>query len=100
MRLARDVGSVSDVLPEGQALGDCPYRTFDALLHGLAFLSFEELPKEDRPPKRLWLDGEKLDEWFQDVRARQRRDAEAQARGQDIEDPVDQRGARSRLVAD
>lgn len=31
---------------------------------------FENLPKDEIPPRNLWWSGELLDQWFEDVRAR------------------------------
>lgn len=59
----------------------------------LIFLSFEELPPEDMPPRNLWLDGKSLDEWFDEVRRRQK----DKMRGRDIEDPV-RNGALDLLI--
>ncbi len=28
---------------------------------------FMELPKDKRPPENIWFDGEKLEDWFEDV---------------------------------
>lgn len=84
MRIARDLGTVSHLLPDGiRSLRDAPYRLHQAIKAGLMFLSFEELPEEDMPPRNIWLDGEKLSEWFDDVRRRHKE----KASGREIEDP-------------
>jgi hypothetical protein len=52
---------VSSLLPEGcESLLDAPYHVVDAILFAIRFLRFEELPLEDQPPKRIWLDVDKL----------------------------------------
>jgi hypothetical protein len=50
-------------------------------------LSFYELPSEDRPPKRIWNDGERLDWWWAEVK--KRHDARMRGEEREIEDPVD-----------
>jgi hypothetical protein len=40
---------------------------FDALVIGLGFVSFDELPKDERPPKSIWLDGKERKRWFKAV---------------------------------
>ena len=35
-------------------------------------IGFFELPEEDQPPQRIWLDAERLEEWFDAVRSRRR----------------------------
>lgn len=70
MRIARDLGDVSVLLPEGMSLGDCPYNLADAILLALRFLKFDELEEEDRPPKRIWFDGDGLKRHWAEVRRR------------------------------
>lgn len=71
VRLARDMGTVSQLLPDWVSdVMDAPWVLFDAIRHALIFLSFEELPQEDQPPRRIWLDGERLRSWFQQVKRR------------------------------
>lgn len=46
---------------------DLPHRWWEAIRMATMFISFDELPKEERPPKTIWLDEEKLGAWFQKV---------------------------------
>lgn len=64
---------MSLLLPAGvNGLADCPYTLHEAILQALHFLGFEELPIEDRPPRKIWLDGKKLEQWWADrTRARE-----------------------------
>lgn len=64
---------------------DVPYPLHRAIRSALIFLSFEELPPEDMPPRRMWLDGKSLNAWFADVRRRQK--DKIDGRGE-IDDPV------------
>jgi hypothetical protein len=42
-----------------------------AIEHALTILSwFENLPKDEVPPERLWADSQGLDEWWEDVAAK------------------------------
>lgn len=69
VRLARDMGTVSQLLPDWVSdVMDAPYVLFDAIRTALIFLSFEELPQEEQPPRRIWLDGERLRDWFRQVK--------------------------------
>jgi hypothetical protein len=78
---------VSQLLPEGWSLADAPYVWFESVRFALMALGFEELPSDERPPRRIWLDGKRLDDWWSEVK----KNREAQTRGEDrhIEDPVD-----------
>lgn len=87
MRIARDGGGVSQLLPDGHRLDDAPYVWFDGVRWALMVLSFDELPSEDRPPRRIWNDGEKLEAWWADVK--RRREAEARGESRHIDDPKD-----------
>lgn len=56
---------MSSILPPGiDHLADCPYTLHQAILFGLRVLQYEEFPIEERPPKRIWLDNDKLNEWW------------------------------------
>lgn len=52
---------MSALLPEGcRSLVDAPYVLHDGIVMALHFLRFEELPREEQPPRRIWLDKDKL----------------------------------------
>jgi hypothetical protein len=82
------MGTVDRLFPPGVTdLLDVPHTIFRAIHHALDVLTWREnlLRGEEEPPKRIWLDPEKLREYFEDLdAARQRQDRSA-----DIEDPVD-----------
>jgi len=85
VRLARDLGDVSQLLPDGiRSIRDIPYRLMQAIKAALMFLSFEELQSEDQPPRNIWLDGAALSDWFDNVK-RKHKDRSS---GHDIADPV------------
>lgn len=68
VRSAEAIGDLSSLFPPGiERLYDLPFTIHNAILAALNFLSFNELPKEERPPRWMWQDGEKLDEWFKEV---------------------------------
>lgn len=53
------------LFPEGVTdISELAYPLFLAIRRALIFLSFEEMPKEDQPPKRIWLDNDALSEHF------------------------------------
>lgn len=63
---------------------DLPYPLHRAIKSALIFLSFEELPPDDIPPRSMWLNGKSLNEWFADVRRRQKE----KMTDREIDDPV------------
>lgn len=103
VRIARDFGTIEQLLPDGIAdLRDAPYVLIGAVRHAMAILSWEELPDDERPPRTLWNDGEKLDAWFKDVR---RRREEKYGTGKrsgpgPIEDPVQNDAVRLLIQGD
>lgn len=72
VRIARDCGDISSLFPPGVTrLCDLPHTLHRAIRMALYFLSFDNIiEKEDKPPKRIWLDGEKMEEWWRQVEAR------------------------------
>lgn len=68
VRAAQALGDLSSLFPPGiERLYDLPFTIHSAILAALNYISFGELPKEERPPKWMWTDGEKMDEWFREV---------------------------------
>lgn len=64
---------MSSLLPDDvRGLADAPYGLQDAIVAALHFLRYEELPKEDQPPKKIWLDGEQLEAWWAEVERRRK----------------------------
>lgn len=97
VRLARDMGTVSTLFPPGvEVLTDLPHNLFTAIRLALNFLAFEELPEEDQPPKRIWLDRDRLGEWFEKVK--KRREEQADPKKNAIEDPKENDLASSLIV--
>jgi hypothetical protein len=92
------MGTAQLLFPPGITdLRELPAGYFDAIGMALGFLSFEELPEEDRPPRRIWLNNEALKEHFAAVKARRKAEADPNA-PDPIEDPVDNPAARD-LIA-
>lgn len=59
---------MSQLLPDGIThLGDAPFTLHNAILQALRILQYEEFPIEERPPRRIWLDNDKLNEHFERV---------------------------------
>jgi hypothetical protein len=100
LRIAKAHGNLDDLLPPGvHGLLDCPYTVFDAIRLGHIFLSFDELPKEERPGKEIWLDGPALTEWFEDVeRKREAKYSGGSGWDKSIEDPIDNEAAKGLIV--
>jgi hypothetical protein len=99
VRIARDFGTVAELLPDGiEDLRDAPHHVFEAIRTALQILAFDELSPEERPPRRIWLNGEKLAAWFQDVERKRNAKYGSSSAGA-IEDPVDNEAART-LIAD
>jgi hypothetical protein len=82
---------VSVLLPPGiEKLAEAPHTLHDAILQGLQFLSFEELPKEDQPARAIWFDTKKLKAHFDAVekRNKERYETDKDGNSKEIEDPV------------
>lgn len=79
VRLARDCGDLSSLFPPGITRAvDLPFTVSQAIRMGLFYLSLEELPTKERPPRHIWQDAEKMDAWFQEVK----RNREAEIKGE------------------
>lgn len=79
-------------------MADLPYPVHDAISKGLAFVGFDELPSDERPPKSIWLDSEKLEEWFDAVEKRRKEKYGDGKDNNDIEDPVENEAAKGLIV--
>lgn len=66
---------MSSLFPPGiNHLADLPWPFFDAIRQAFSIISWhEDLPEDERPPKRLWLDAEGLSLWFARVRRERER---------------------------
>lgn len=95
VRLARDIGDISSLFPPGiTRLIDLPYTIHNAILAALGFLSFEELPEKERPPKRIWLNAKKMKTWWAEVK----RVREAEVNGQGDQSSMDKNALTDRLL--
>lgn len=73
MRFARDCGDLTILYPPDiEHARDLPYNIFDAIKLALYWLGFEELEKEERPPKDIWMDHKLMSKWFKAVNKRRR----------------------------
>lgn len=90
LRIVRDFGDVSAVLPEGiDSVAELPHTIFTAMTLGLMYLGWEELPRDERPPRLIWTDMDKLKIHFDAVDKRRKADTDPRADLSDraIEDP-------------
>jgi hypothetical protein len=77
---------VSSLLPEGvDHLSDAPYNLHQAIVFALRVLDWEDFSPDERPPKRIWLDNERLSAHFKEV---QRKRDEKYGNKQDDEDDL------------
>ena len=68
VRSAEAIGDLSSLFPPGiEKLYDLPFTIHNAIASALTYLSFNELVKGERPPRWMWQDNEKLEEWFKEV---------------------------------
>jgi hypothetical protein len=76
VRIARDCGDISSLFPPGVTrLCDLPHTIHRAIRMALYFLSFDNIIEpQDKPPKYIWLNGEKMEQWFQAVKERAKSD--------------------------
>lgn len=59
---------MSHLLPDGiDHLADLPHTLFNAIRMAFGFLSFDELPKDEKPPRKIWLDGDEMKKWWKAV---------------------------------
>lgn len=59
---------MAELFPPGvENVRDLPYRLFEAIRMAMVFIGFEELPSEERPPRKIWLDSEAMRSWFAEV---------------------------------
>jgi hypothetical protein len=81
VRIARDCGDISSLFPEGiTRLWDLPYTIFNAIKFALSVLTWREnLKAEEIPPKHIWLDNDRMEAWWREVKAN--REAEAKGHG-------------------
>lgn len=84
VRLARDLGNVSGLLPTGiSSLREIPYPLLQAIKAALVYLSFEEWG-DDAPPRSIWTDPGRVNEHFDHVHRRRKERME----GREISDPI------------
>lgn len=48
---------------------DFPYTLTYVIMRRMQIDSFDELPKNDRPPESIWDDAEALEDWFDALRS-------------------------------
>lgn len=58
------------------------------------FVSFDELPEEETPPREIWLDPDRLKTFFDNVK----KNREEKSKGKQIEDPVENQAAKDLIV--
>jgi hypothetical protein len=100
VRIARDFGTVAELLPDGIEDVRDSRTSSRRSAPRCVILSFDELPEDERPPRRIWNDGEKL-AVVRRRRAPARREVRQQGPGPD-RGPGRQRGgqaARGRRLA-
>lgn len=95
--MARDFGDISQLLPPGVTLKDAPHNVFDFIRQALVFISFEELPKDEQPDKKIWDDPEAIEAHFKEVEKQRKQRTDPKGPGP-IEDPVENEAARSMMV--
>lgn len=101
VRVVRDTGTVSALLPpEFADIRDCPHTLFESISLALRFLAFDELPEDERPPKRIWLNPKRLKAHFDEVTRKRNREIETGSKGSNrqIEDPRENKAAEGLLV--
>lgn len=53
------------LMPHGIThLADMPVPIHDAIMAGLQFASYDELPDEERPPRKIWWDKDAMRTWW------------------------------------
>lgn len=67
------MGTAHLLFPPGiDNIYELPAPHFAALRTSLMFLGFEEMPEEDAPPKRIWLDDDALTSHFSHLKEKRK----------------------------
>jgi hypothetical protein len=99
VRIARDFGTIDQLLPDGVTdVRDCPHVLFHAIRVALMVIGFDELDRDERPPRRIWLDNDRLSAWFKDIDRKRRQKYGLDKGPGAIDDPVANDAARSLIV--
>lgn len=65
---------MSNLLPPGiDHLGDAPFNLHAAITQALRILDYEEFEPSERPPRHIWLNSERLTEWWARVEAERKK---------------------------
>lgn len=62
---------------------------FNAIRQALAFLTFDELPDDERPPRSIWLKQDELKKWFAAVRRRREEKYGLKSDGRISDEPIE-----------
>lgn len=66
--VAKDIGSGTDMIPEGLDLNTIPNDLFIAIEHALRILNWQEnLTKDECPPRWMWTLDWEIEEWFKKI---------------------------------
>lgn len=97
VRIAKDMGTAKLLFPVGvEDIRELPAPHFDAVRLSLIFLSFEELPKDEQPPRKIWLDDEELKRHFAAVE--QKRKDEADPNRSASEEPMKSNSLAKQMI--
>jgi hypothetical protein len=93
------MGDTSLLLPDGiRDIRDLPHTYHDSIVLALHFLSFEELPSEDQPPREIWMDPDAMGEHWEMVKRRnEARYGKGDIRDDEIEGPVEDNEAMAEI---
>jgi hypothetical protein len=87
VRIARDFGTIDQLLPDGVTdVRDCPHVLFHAIRVALMVIGFD------------WLDNDRLSAWFKDIDRKRRQKYGLDKGPGAIDDPVANDAARSLIV--
>ena len=74
------MGTADLLFPPGCTdIRELPAQLFDAIHSSMMFLGFEEMPEEDAPPKRIWLDNDALTTHFANLKAKRKAQSDPNA---------------------
>lgn len=69
--MAMKFSSLTTLIPDGyNKLMDVPWTIMYAIQYAMMILSWSSLPEDERPPKEIWRNDEKLKEWFKGINDR------------------------------
>ena len=93
------MGTVESLFPDGvRDIRELPAPHFDTIHMTLIFLDFEELPVDERPPKKIWLDDDALRQHFDWIKRKRKAEMENPGGGDSGGGPMKRNAAARDMI--